>query len=291
VVSRFVYVTGGNIPDYMVKGGVTYRILTDHLGSPRLVCDVATGQILQQMDHDEFGRVILDSNPGFQPFGFAGGLYDPQTGLVHFGARDYDPETGRWTVKDPIGFGGGDGNLYAYVANDPVNLRDPSGLVWVGWDEAALEKMRAKYTPEQFERILAKKGGGPLWPAARPPPPVTSPAPAGVTGGAIVEAGGEIVEAGGEIVEAGGEIVEVAEKNEKAVARRPRVPRPTSPRMFPGLSGAFGEFLGAGITILTMTDCDTVNGLVAIARQKNGGLLNVYEDRMLRKLLYDPEFR
>ena len=40
-----------------------------------------------------------------------------------------------------------------------------------------------------------------------------------------------------------------------------------------------------------MTDCDTVNGIFAIARQKNGGLLNVYEDRMLRKLLYDPEFR
>ncbi len=69
----------------------------------------------------------MDTNPGFQPFGFAGGLYDPDTGLVRFGARDYDPATGRWTAKDPILFGGGDANLYAYVGNDPVNFIDPSG--------------------------------------------------------------------------------------------------------------------------------------------------------------------
>ena len=112
----------------MVKGGVTYRIITDHLGSPRLVIDVATGEVAQRMDYDEFGRVTADTNPGFQPFGFAGGLYDRQTGLVHFGAREYDPETGRWTTKDPIGFAGGDGNLYAYVGNDPVNSVDLDGL-------------------------------------------------------------------------------------------------------------------------------------------------------------------
>lgn len=50
------------------------------------------------------------------------------TGLVRFGARDYDPVTGRWTAKDPIGFGGGDLNLYAYVGYDPINEIDPSGL-------------------------------------------------------------------------------------------------------------------------------------------------------------------
>ena len=61
------------------------------------------------MDHDEFGRVTLDTAPGFQPFGFAGGLYDRDTALVHFGAREYDPETGRWTTKDPIRFAAGDG--------------------------------------------------------------------------------------------------------------------------------------------------------------------------------------
>jgi RHS repeat-associated protein len=55
-------------------------------------------------------------------------IYDPDTGLVRFGARDYDPETGRWTARDPIDFSGGDTNLYGYVADDPVNFVDPTGL-------------------------------------------------------------------------------------------------------------------------------------------------------------------
>jgi RHS repeat-associated protein len=78
-------------------------------------------------DYDEFGRVLSDTSPGFQPFGFAGGLYDPDTGLVRFGTRDYDPATGRWTAKDRRGFAGGDANLYAYVGNDPATATDPRG--------------------------------------------------------------------------------------------------------------------------------------------------------------------
>ena len=66
------------------------------------------------------------------PFGFAGGLYDRDTGLVRFGYRDYDPVTGKWTAKDPIGFDGGDTILYGYVLNDPVNLVDPNGLRMMG---------------------------------------------------------------------------------------------------------------------------------------------------------------
>jgi len=122
-----VYTTHQNVPDYLMRAGVPYRILTDHLGSPRLVVDATTGAIAQRLDYDAFGRVLSDSNPGFQPFGFAGGLYDPDTGLTRFGARDYDAEAGRWTAKDPIGFAGRDGNLYAYVHGDPVNLVDPDG--------------------------------------------------------------------------------------------------------------------------------------------------------------------
>jgi RHS repeat-associated protein len=79
------------------------------------------------MDYDEFGRVLTDTNPGFQPFGFAGGLYDRDTGLVRFGARDYDAVTGRWTAKEPVGFRGGNPNLYGYSLADPLNLRDPDG--------------------------------------------------------------------------------------------------------------------------------------------------------------------
>lgn len=128
VVSRFVYGTRPNVPEYLIRGGVTYRIVSDHLGSPRAIVDTATGNVVQRMDFHAFGEIIQDSNPDWQPFGFAGGLYDPDTGLVRFGARDYDPQTGRWTAKDPIGFEGGDSNLYAYSGNDPINFMDPTGL-------------------------------------------------------------------------------------------------------------------------------------------------------------------
>lgn len=128
VVSRFVYGTKTNVPEYLVKGGVTYRIISDHLGSPRLVVDVDTGAVAQRMDYDEFGNIIFDTNPGFQPFGFAGGLYDQHTKLTRFGMRDYDAETGKWTVKDPIRFNGGNTNLYAYVNNNPLKYTDPHGL-------------------------------------------------------------------------------------------------------------------------------------------------------------------
>jgi len=128
VIARFVYADKANVPAYMEKGGRTYRILSDHLGSPRLVIDTSTGEVVQRMDYDVWGNVVEDTSPGFQPFGFAGGIYDQHTGLVRFGARDYDPRTGRWTSKDPIRFGGGDPNLIGYVENDPINFIDPEGL-------------------------------------------------------------------------------------------------------------------------------------------------------------------
>ena len=127
VLSRFVYGTRVNVPDYMIKNGKSYRIIGDQLGSVRLVVDAVTGAIAQRIDYDEFGQVLQDTSPGFQPFGFAGGLYDVDTGLVRFGYRDYDPRVGRWTTKDPIGLAS-EVNLYSYLAGDPINAIDPLGL-------------------------------------------------------------------------------------------------------------------------------------------------------------------
>jgi len=87
------------------------------------------GTIVKTIEYDSFGNVLSDSNPSLKvPFGFAGGLYDQDTKLTRFGYRDYDAQTGKWTAKDPIGFNGGDTNLYGYVLGDPVNLIDPEGL-------------------------------------------------------------------------------------------------------------------------------------------------------------------
>ena len=173
VVSRFVYdSTSDNVPAYMVKGGVTYRIVTDRLGSVRLVVNAATGAIVQRMDYEAFGKVLADTSPGFQPFGFAGGLYDTDTKLVRFGARDYDPEAGRWTAKDPILLDGGQTNLYAYVGNDPVNDQDEDGLKGKGGGGRGkiIEIRQPKKDPP-------KPPKPPDPPAPPPPPPAPPPSP------------------------------------------------------------------------------------------------------------------
>jgi RHS repeat-associated protein len=74
----------------------------------------------------------LAGNPNNDPYGYSGqwGYYtdaETTTGLVLCGHRYYDPATGRWLTRDPIGYNGGI-NLYGYVGGDPVNRSDPSGL-------------------------------------------------------------------------------------------------------------------------------------------------------------------
>jgi len=129
VVSRFVYGTNRQVPEYMVRSGSVYRLVTDEIGSVVAVYDVSSGQLVQEREYDSFGRMSPSSwtQPGFsQPFGFAGGHLDSDTDLVRFGARDYDPEIGRWMEKDPSRFGGGL-NMFAYVGGDPLNYVDPAG--------------------------------------------------------------------------------------------------------------------------------------------------------------------
>src|SRR5690606_23239094 len=98
IESTFVYATRSNVPDYIVKGTgsntLTYRVVADHLGTPRLVVQAATGAVAHTFEVDEFGNVTGETGTRLHPFGFAGGLYDADTGLVRFGARDYDAFSG-----------------------------------------------------------------------------------------------------------------------------------------------------------------------------------------------------
>jgi RHS repeat-associated protein len=127
------------MPVAVEKAGATYYLAYDQVGTLRAVAD-SSGNVIKEITYDSFGYVLNDTNPAFEiPFGFAGGLYDRDTGLVRFGFRDYDPDTGRWTAKDPIGFAGGDSDLYGYCIDDPVNGIDPEGLYsWLDFgDDAA----------------------------------------------------------------------------------------------------------------------------------------------------------
>jgi RHS repeat-associated protein len=127
LVTRYVYGSRRDVPDYMIKGGITYRIITDHIGSVRLAVSTTTGAVVQRMDFGPFGRLTLDTNPGFQCFGYAGGMWDAASGLVRLGARDYDPGAGRWTCRDPMLLEAGT-NMYSYVNNNPITSTDPTGL-------------------------------------------------------------------------------------------------------------------------------------------------------------------
>jgi RHS repeat-associated protein len=110
------------------REGARYYVGSDHLGTPKVITD-NLGNIIRQIEYDSWGVKISDSNPSFDlPVGFAGGIPDDATGLVRFGFRDYEPGTGRWAAKDPIFFKSGQANLFVYIGNDPVNLKDPSGL-------------------------------------------------------------------------------------------------------------------------------------------------------------------
>jgi RHS repeat-associated protein len=129
LVSRFVYASRANIPDLVIRGGATYRVFSDHLGSPRVAVNVANGSdVPVSLEYTAFGAVT-GTGAGWMPQGFAGGHHDADTGLIRFGARDFDSSTGRWTAKDPIRFEGRETNLYQYIGADPVHLRDLRGTV------------------------------------------------------------------------------------------------------------------------------------------------------------------
>jgi RHS repeat-associated protein len=127
LVKQFIYGTKPNIPDYVIMNGKKFRIISNQVGTPRYVVDASTGNVVEFENTDEFGYQAVAFGSVYIPFGFAGGLYDNDTGLVRMGAREYDPETGRWLQRDPILFKGGDTNLYGYVLQDPINSIDISG--------------------------------------------------------------------------------------------------------------------------------------------------------------------
>jgi RHS repeat-associated protein len=170
-VAQYVYGAHRNTPDFVARGGKIYRLVADHLGSPRLAIDTSTGAVAERLDYDEWGKVTGDSTAGWMPFGFAGGLYDPDTGLVRFGARDYDATTGRWTGKDPANFRGGSSNLYIYALNDPVNLIDRNGewvivavavIAGVAY-LAIIEFLDARHTYNDSKNDAQSKFGPNLW--------------------------------------------------------------------------------------------------------------------------------
>ena len=102
----------------------TVFFVTDHLGTTRALAD-ASGSIASNLGYDSYGNVTS----GFAPsrYTYAGREIDADSGLMHYRARWYDPQHGRFVSEDPIGLNGGI-NVYLYVGNNPTNRVDPTGL-------------------------------------------------------------------------------------------------------------------------------------------------------------------
>jgi len=170
LIQRFEY-ADQRMPISMTSNGQKYYLHYDQVGSLRAISDTSHN-IVKEITYDTYGNILTDSNPSFTiPFGFAGGLYDADTKLIRFGYRDYDAYTGKWTAKDPIGFSGGDSNLYGYVLGDPVDLFDPTGeiapyivygifigarLVYIGITKNAVSRARThakRWINSEFKEI------------------------------------------------------------------------------------------------------------------------------------------
>ncbi len=108
-------------------GGTLELPLSDPAGSTIATVD-ATGALVARHGYEPFGAPT-PAGSGFE-LGFLG-RFEVAPGLVQLGARTYDPGLGRFLSEDPLGFAGGDPNLYRYAANAPTALSDPRGLAVV----------------------------------------------------------------------------------------------------------------------------------------------------------------
>ena len=107
--------------------GSQYYYHADGEGSIRLLTD-ANGQIANRYDYDSYGQrlTVIESLP-LQPYGWKGREWIPGPNIYYNRARFYDPVLGRFMSQDPLGYEGGDWNLYSFAWNNPKNWFDPTG--------------------------------------------------------------------------------------------------------------------------------------------------------------------
>ncbi|HDH12596.1 MAG TPA: RHS repeat protein [Nitrospirae bacterium] len=149
----------GTNPMFQKVGTDYYWYINDHLGTPQVIIDT-TGRVVWAATYDSFGNAQISTAEIENNLRFAGQYYDGETGLHYNWFRYYDPVAGRYLRTDPIGFAGGDLNLYAYVTNNPVNFVDPFGL-WAS-QKGFYVHQRATYRaishllPQNQRRALVK---------------------------------------------------------------------------------------------------------------------------------------
>jgi len=105
----------------------TKAVIVDGLGST-VALRGSAGSTQTDYSYEPFGNTGASGTPSSNTSQYTGRENDG-TGLYYYRARYYSPKLQRFISEDPIGFAGGDANLYAYVSNSPCNLTDPTGKI------------------------------------------------------------------------------------------------------------------------------------------------------------------
>jgi RHS repeat-associated protein len=175
----FGFVHGPGIDEALARQASTGVVIYGHadgLGSGIKVTN-SLGQVIFTRQYDAFGNLEVGASQG--SYAFTGREWDPETGLYYYRARYYDPKIGRFISEDPIGFHGGDVNLYGYVRNNPVNRGDPSGFG--GPDEDIIIR-QTLFPPRPADYRSVTCNLGPLSFNAASTPSASSPINDGVAG-------------------------------------------------------------------------------------------------------------
>ena len=130
--------------------GQWYYYLSDIQGSTLMLTN-SSGQSAATYDYEDYGetRQTSGSTSLYNPFLYTGQEYDFETSLYHLRARHYSPGLGRFFSRDPIGYAGGS-NMMGYCAGDPINRRDPSGLI----EDSVSQEVLAQVAEGNIEEVV-----------------------------------------------------------------------------------------------------------------------------------------